>query len=95
MKSWHYMAIFVLCIALVAGAIVYDAQKINDIKTEVSQMRSGNKNTQSITVKPKQEKIDVMNDADFESDVFDEELADDVNDLDNMDDVTEETRVSF
>lgn len=90
MKSWHYIAIFIIFVTIVGGLIVYNVREINDIDTDMTQVQ-----LQESAVQVKQEKIDVLYDVDFESDTFDEKMTDDVSAFTDVDDIIEEINVSF
>lgn len=90
MKSWHYIVIFLVVVVVIGGAVLMNARTVGDITDETVTI----KQTQTESV-DEQKDINVLADADFESDLFDAELEEDLSDLDDLDELFVESTVTF
>lgn len=95
MKSWHYVAIFIAIVAVICGLILYNASTIDEIEDEMVTTGQAHSKKDADQSSVSQEKIDVLNDVDFESDVFDEDMTDDLSDLEDADGLVADEDVVF
>jgi hypothetical protein len=93
MKSGHYMAIFIVIVIIVAGAIIFNARRINDIHSDVVITKSQSvQNGKDVVAQ--QKPINVMKDADMEFDVEDT-TTDEGADFSDVENVMSEESVTF
>jgi hypothetical protein len=93
MKDWRYITIFVLVVVVVGGLILFNASTVDDVQDDVVEITSNE--PREAEEDPTQQEIDVLNDTDFEQDLFDEEMQDDLSDLDQIDDLVEDMDVAL
>ena len=103
MKSWHYIAILISIVVIMCGLVLYNASTIDDIKSDsatIGKAKAEERDEHAVVKQDesaavKQEKIDVLNSVDFENDVFDGEMIDDLSDIEKVDDIFNEEDISF
>ncbi|MFA5985773.1 MAG: hypothetical protein WC819_00310 [Parcubacteria group bacterium] len=93
MKSGHYMAIFIVIVVIVAGAIIFNARTINDIPNDVATIKSQPEQNGKDVV-AEQKPINVMKDADIEFDAEDTATDESV-DFSDVENVMPEENVAF